>query len=99
MGSATGGSSDRALAERIESMARQVGGFTVREPEESGGSEDLTCMMARVQEQGGLATNVGIGADLGGWGHHTERFDIDERALRMAVVLLSLAAINLAASR
>ncbi|HUT17737.1 MAG TPA: amidohydrolase [Anaerolineae bacterium] len=98
MGAATGGSSDRALADRIESIARQVGGFTVREPEESGGSEDLTYMMARVQEQGGLATNVGIGADLGGWGHHTERFDIDERALRMAVVLLSLAAVNLAAS-
>jgi aminobenzoyl-glutamate utilization protein A len=99
MGSAMGGSSDRALADRIESIARQVGGFAVRAPEESGGSEDLTYMMARVQEQGGLATNVGIGADLGGWGHHTGRFDIDERVLGMATRLLSVAALNLATSR
>ncbi len=99
MGSAVGGSSDRALADRIESIARQIGGFVVRAPEESGGSEDLTYMMARVQEQGGLATNVGIGANLGGWGHHTESFDIDERVLGLATTLLSLAALNLAAGR
>jgi aminobenzoyl-glutamate utilization protein A len=99
MGSAKGGSSDRALADRIESLARQIGGFAVRAPEESGGSEDLTYMMARVQEQGGLATNVGIGANLGGWGHHTERFDIDERVLGMATVLLAVAALNLATGR
>lgn len=98
MGSATGGSSDRALADRMESIARQLGGFEVRAPEESGGSEDLTYMMARVQEQGGLATNVGVGADLGGWGHHTGRFDIDERVLGMATRLLSVAAMNLATS-
>jgi aminobenzoyl-glutamate utilization protein A len=99
MGTAAGGSSDRALADRIESIARQTAGFTVRAPEESGGSEDITLMMARVQEQGGLATNVGIGANLGGWGHHTARFDIDERVLGMATTLLSVAAINLATSR
>jgi aminobenzoyl-glutamate utilization protein A len=99
MGSAASGSSDRTLADRIESIARQVGGFAIREPEESGGSEDFTYMMARVQEQGGLATNVGIGANLGGWGHHTGRLDIDERALSKAAVLLSVAAANLATDR
>jgi aminobenzoyl-glutamate utilization protein A len=98
-GSARGATSDRALSDRIESIAQQIGGFVVRAPEESGGSEDVTYMMTRVQEQGGLATNVGIGADLGGWGHHTGRFDIDERVLGMATRLLSVAVLNLATNR
>ena len=57
-------------------------------PERSGGSEDYTYMMARVQERGGQATNIGLGADLGGWGHHTAEFDLDERALGLGVELL-----------
>jgi aminobenzoyl-glutamate utilization protein A len=99
MGAAASGSSDRALAERIEAIAQEIGGLVVREPEESGGSEDFTYMMARVQERGGLATNIGIGANLGGWGHHTARFDIDERALPKAATLLSVAALSLSAGR
>jgi aminobenzoyl-glutamate utilization protein A len=95
MGAAASGSSDRALADRVEAMARQIGGYSVRAPEESGGSEDFTYMMTRVQERGGLAANVGLGANLGGWGHHTSRFDIDERALSRAAVLLSVAALEL----
>jgi aminobenzoyl-glutamate utilization protein A len=89
MGSAQSADSDPALAERVAEVARELGGFTFREPEPSGGSEDFTYMMARVQENGGQATNIGLGADLGGWGHHTPEFDIDERALRTAVELLS----------
>jgi aminobenzoyl-glutamate utilization protein A len=52
-------------------------------------------MMRRVQERGGLATNIGIGADLGGWGHHTAEFDLDERALRVAVRLLSAVVLDI----
>jgi aminobenzoyl-glutamate utilization protein A len=89
MGSAGSASSDAGLAARVEALARDLGGYTVRTPEESGGSEDITYMMARVQARGGLATNIGIGADLGGWGHHSERFDLDEDALGRATRLLS----------
>jgi aminobenzoyl-glutamate utilization protein A len=89
MGGAQSADSDAALAERVAGVAQRLGGFTLREPEPSGGSEDFTYMMTRVQERGGLATNIGIGADLGGWGHHTVEFDIDERALGAAVALLS----------
>jgi aminobenzoyl-glutamate utilization protein A len=89
MGGAQSADSDSALAARVAEVAQRLGGFALREPEPSGGSEDVTYMMARVQEKGGLATNIGIGADLGGWGHHTAEFDIDERALRGAVALLS----------
>jgi aminobenzoyl-glutamate utilization protein A len=91
MGSAESADSDSALAQRVAEVATRLGGFAFRKPEPSGGSEDFTYMMTRVQENGGLATNIGLGADLGGWGHHTPDFDIDERALGAAVGLLSAA--------
>lgn len=47
-----------------------------------GGSEDATAMMNRVIERGGLATYVQIGMDTS-WGHHTERFDVDEDMLAL----------------
>ncbi|MEJ2211989.1 MAG: amidohydrolase [Anaerolineae bacterium] len=95
MGGAQSADSDAALMERVAGVARDLGGWTLREPEASGGSEDFTYMMARVQENGGLATNIGIGADLGGWGHHTSEFDIDERVLRLGVELLSAVTLEL----
>jgi len=58
-------------------------------PESGGGSEDFTYMMRRVQERGGLATHIGLGAGIGAGGHHTATFDFDERALVDAVKLLS----------
>jgi aminobenzoyl-glutamate utilization protein A len=96
MGGAESATSDPDLARRVEEMAVRLGGCTIRRSEQSGGSEDFTYMMRRVQEQGGLATNIGIGADLGGWGHHTPSFDFDERALGQAVRLLSALALDLA---
>jgi len=95
MGGAQSASSDPELAARVERIARELGGFTFSEPEPSGGSEDYTYMMTRVQERGGLATNIGLGADLGGFGHHTAEFDVDERALAKAVELLSAVALDL----
>ena len=49
-----------------------------------GGSEDATAMMKRVKERGGLATYVQIGMATS-WGHHTERFDVDEDMLAVGV--------------
>ena len=95
MGGAKSASSDAELAERVERIALGMDGFSIRPPERGGGSEDYTYMMARVQENGGLATNIGIGADLGGWGHHTAEFDIDERALKAAIRLLSTITLDL----
>jgi aminobenzoyl-glutamate utilization protein A len=95
MGSAQSADSDRGLAARVEKVARETGEFSIRPPETGGGSEDYTYMMARVQERGGQATNIGIGADLGGWGHHTAEFDIDERALAKAIKLLALVTLDI----
>jgi aminobenzoyl-glutamate utilization protein A len=95
MGSAQSADSDVELMDRVQKTAQAMGEFTMRPPEPGGGSEDYTYMMARVQQHGGQATNIGIGADLGGWGHHTAEFDFDERALKMAVKLLSVITLDL----
>jgi aminobenzoyl-glutamate utilization protein A len=95
MGGAQSASSDPELAERVEKNALKMDEFSIRQPEKGGGSEDFTYMMERVQSNGGLATNIGLGADLGGWGHHTAEFDFDERALSMAVKLLSVTTLDL----
>ena len=97
MGSAKSGESDSELAARVAGIVEKLPGLTIRPPEGGSGSEDFTYMMARVQGNGGLATNIGVGADLGGWGHHTAEFDIDERALETSVKLLSLAVLDLLA--
>jgi aminobenzoyl-glutamate utilization protein A len=95
MGGAQSANSDAELSERVAKIALDLGGYSLRAPETGGGSEDYTYMMRRVQEQGGLATNIGVGADLGGWGHHTAAFDIDERALKAAIKLLSATTLDL----
>ena len=95
MGGAQSGSSDASFASRIETIALGMGEFSIRSPEHGGGSEDFTYMMQRVQERGGVATNIGLGADLGGWGHHTADFDFDERALGMAIRLLCTVVLDL----
>ncbi|MBN1876100.1 MAG: amidohydrolase [Anaerolineae bacterium] len=89
MGSAQSANSDPILAARVEHIAQKIGGFSIRPPEGGGGSEDYTYMMRHVQQRGGQATNLGLGADLGGWGHHTAEFDFDERALSLGVKLLA----------
>ena len=89
MGSAQSASSDAELANRVRELALGIGSYSVRPPDTGGGSEDFTYMMERVQQHGGQATSIGVGADLGGWGHHTAEFDLDERALGLAIRLLS----------
>jgi len=97
MGGAQSADSDAALRERVVALVGQMPDLSLREPEPSGGSEDFTYMMARVQERGGLAANIGVGAKSGGWGHHTAEFDIDERALTVATRLLAVLVLDLAA--
>ncbi len=101
MGAAESAGSDRALSERVEAAARTVGGYHFLPAFKSGGSEDVTYMMQRVQQNGGLAVSVGLGADVSGIRStekekhhqilraHTSNYDIDEGALRQAVVLFS----------
>lgn len=95
MGSAQCAESDAALAERVEAIALSMEGFAQHPPESGGGSEDYTYMMRRVQERGGLATHIGLGAGIDAGGHHTATFDFDEQALVYAVKLLSAVTVDL----
>jgi aminobenzoyl-glutamate utilization protein A len=95
MGRAESASSDPELADRVAKIVTKMKGYATRSPEMSGGSEDYTVMMRQVQANGGLATNIGFGADLGGFGHHTPEFDFNEGALRMAASLLSHVTLDL----
>jgi aminobenzoyl-glutamate utilization protein A len=104
MGAAESASSDPALMAKVEAAASTVGGFRLLPTFESSGSEDVTYMMQRVQAHGGLAVSVGLGADLNGIHFddrqgrekilraHTSHYDLDEHALKQAVILFSVLA-------
>ncbi|MFB6308477.1 MAG: amidohydrolase [Haloarculaceae archaeon] len=86
---APGAESDDGLVDRVYDVAGQVDGVRNRRRRaDLGGSEDVTYLMRRVQEQGGLAAFVGVGTDHPG-GHHTPTFDVDERSLAIGVDVLA----------
>jgi aminobenzoyl-glutamate utilization protein A len=107
MGQAGTAQSDPDLARRVENAGARVGPFTFHNVDAIGGSEDFTEMMRAVQARGGLATSVGIGGDYHGISRddanrsgllapHSGVFDFDERALGVAVRVLSRLVIDLA---
>ncbi|UFJ42605.1 amidohydrolase [Brevibacillus humidisoli] len=88
--------SSPALFPFVRAQAAQVEGIhSIVELAQAGGSEDATTMMARVQQNGGLASYVYFGTTLAA-GHHKETFDIDEKVLGIAVKTLSLCALHAA---
>jgi len=107
MGQAGTAESDPTLAKQVRASAGHIGRFTFHDVDSVGGSEDFTEMMRAVQSTGGLATNIGIGADFGGTRRddsdrsrvlapHSPTFDFDERALDLGVRLLSRLVVDLA---
>lgn len=80
---------DRELAGRIAGAVGSIDGVddvVEREPFPAG--EDAAYLINAVQDSGGQATYVGIGADIES-DHHTPRFDFDERALHTGVEAVS----------
>ena len=59
-----------------------------------GASEDFSYFMERVQQRGGQAAYMMIGADLAA-GHHDSHFNFDERALVYALKMLAACAASL----
>ena len=86
MGAANSLSSDVELAERVARVCREKLGMPVSDTlrSKSGGSEDVSYMMNRVQEQGGQATFMRVLTPEAGPGHN-RRFDFDEQVLSNAV--------------
>ena len=83
----TAESSD-SLSKLIADAAAAVEGVKKACPERTmSGSDDACWMMKNVQEHGGAASYVTVGADLKA-GHHNDHFDFDERAMPIALELL-----------
>ncbi len=81
MGEAVDLTNDEELVDVLTKAGEAVEGMTVRkDPMNFGGSEDATILARRVQAHGGKAALFVIGANRPS-GHHTSKFDIDEKAL------------------
>ncbi|PCR91220.1 amidohydrolase [Natrinema ejinorense] len=88
-----------ALRDLVGNVAWEVEGVDrVIPTEEFGVSEDVTYLMQRVQDNGGLASYVLVGTDHP-TSHHTPTFDIDESSLEIGVGLLAETAIELSRRR
>ena len=88
-----------ALREVVGHVAWDVDGVTrVIPSEELGVSEDGTYLMRQVQDAGGLASYVLVGADHP-TSHHTPTFDVDEASLDIGATLLSETIIELSRRR
>ncbi|SIQ86035.1 aminobenzoyl-glutamate utilization protein A [Haladaptatus litoreus] len=84
-GKTTTFTADTDIAEAVADAASSVEGVNEVVPcDDMGGSEDASYLIRRVQENGGQATYVGIGAS-NPYGHHTARFDIEEESLPIGV--------------
>jgi aminobenzoyl-glutamate utilization protein A len=80
---------DEELVGFVEQAAEVVEGVdNVLDRYPFGASEDASFLIRRIQENGGKATYLGIGASNPS-GHHTARFDIDEEALQIGVDVLA----------
>jgi len=94
-GGAAGGSNSPQLVTATEEIAKSLGIFTDIVPDcNFNASEDCSYFMERVQQRGGQAVYVLVGANLAA-GHHDFRFDFDEEALVFGVALLGSVAYEL----
>ena len=97
VGRATTAASDAALAEKVAAVAKSVSGLEVdAAPHLTGGGDDATFFMRRVQERGGQAIYAVLGSDIPS-GHHTPNFDVNEADLPWAIETLSRTLLKLGA--
>ncbi|QAU12088.1 amidohydrolase [Halorubrum sp. BOL3-1] len=75
---------DEPMVETVEAAAAATDGVDEIASKEFGGSEDASYLVRRVQERGGTAVYLGVGASNPS-GHHTAHFDVDEAAIDLGV--------------
>ena len=95
MGAATASAPTPAWVDYLRQQASQVPGVeqAIDKVKAPAGSEDATLMMARGQENDGMASYMVFGTDLSA-GHHNEKFDFDERVMTVAIETLARTALN-----
>lgn len=85
MGGAQSMNSDKAMVDIVREASEKVGlEVSVEDMLKSGGSEDYSYMMTRVQEQGGIATFMRVHTKISAPAHN-RRFDLDEVVIPNAV--------------
>ena len=95
MGGAAGADNSPELAAFIRDKAESLGIFdNIVEDCDFGASEDFSYFMERVQQNGGKAAYMMVGAALAS-GHHDSHFDFDEKALGYAVKILAASAVGI----
>lgn len=94
-----GASSHPELTALVQRVAEEMGGFSRIVPQaEFRASEDCCWFMNKVEEDGGQAVYLQLGADRPS-GHHTPRFTFDEDVLPRGVELLARLALASLARR
>ncbi|KAA0511796.1 M20 family metallo-hydrolase [Enterobacter vonholyi] len=95
MGAATSSAPTPAWVDYLREQASRVSGVVhaINKVKAPAGSEDATLMMARVQQNGGMASYMVFGTDLSA-GHHNEKFDFDEQVMPVAIETLARTALN-----
>ncbi len=78
---------DKEFADKVSEYLKGEG-FNIDVARALGGSEDVTFMMNRVEENGGKALHFMFGSDLKA-AHHNNKFDFDEDTLVMAFKALT----------
>jgi aminobenzoyl-glutamate utilization protein A len=87
MGGARGADSDDELGAVVQAVAARLPAVTSITPAaDFAASDDVSELMARVQQAGGRAVYFGLGSALADL-HHTPTFDVDESALATGVDL------------
>ncbi len=97
-GKTTSFTGDSGLAGHVMTAAEETQGVgRVVDRKQFGGSEDASYLIQRVQETGGQAVYVGIGASNPA-GHHTAYFDIDEDSLELGAEVVTETATRIASA-
>ena len=87
-GEANAADSTPELAQLVTDAASRADGVVLAgAARQMAGSDDACWLMKQVQDGGGQATYVGIGATSAA-GHHNDRFDFDEAAMPIALGVL-----------
>ncbi len=99
-GRTTVAASDETLSRRLAAVlsGRLPGVEVDAQSHVTGGSEDATYFMRRVQEKGGQAIYAVVGSDIPS-GHHTPEFDIDESDFPWAIDALATGIVALGAEK
>jgi aminobenzoyl-glutamate utilization protein A len=94
IGEATTITCDDELVLKVIDQAQHIDGLnSFKKYYKAGAGEDASLLIRRVQESGGKGTYMIVGTAIAA-PHHHQKFDIDEKALPMAVQLLENIAIS-----